>query len=334
MGRLVVAHSRRRRRGAVVAVALLAGACGGTNDVDQVTVVRAGFIQALDQVPFSVIADKGFDARRGLGLRLETVAGGRAALEALAAGTLDVAYAGSLPVLSAARAGLIPERVMILGAASFADSAHPSMAVLAPESSRWADLAGRDIGVNQIGSIGEVAVRLRLQREGVVPRGFVEIGFPNQGLALAGGQVAAAVMTEPYLTQSTARGDGHILDAVIGGGEPFPRFVVAFIAVRADLVREQPGTVRAFLHAHLDAVDWIADHPSAARAAIARHLAVPRRVVDKAKLPGLVPDVRVDGEVLADMQDTLAAADPAFVPVEPERLIDRRLLEQVLGARA
>lgn len=315
-------------------VLLLAAACGAPEAPPAApATVRFGFIQALDQVPLPVMQQERLAERHGLRLEEQPFAGGKTAIEAIEAGTLDVAYAGSLPVLAAARRGAFPDKVLVVGASSYADAGHPGMTVLAAPSVRtWADLDGRDIGVNQIGSIGEVAMRIRLQQEGVQAR-FVEIPFPNQGLAVAGGNVAAAVMTEPFTTQSLLRGDGRILDQVIGGGAPFPEFTMSFIVVRAALVREQPDAVRALLRAHLEAVEWISGHEGEARTLMARKLGLDDRVAAGMKMSGLVAGARVDAAVLAAMQATLAAADPALAPIPADRLSDETLLRAVVEKR-
>lgn len=319
---------------AIAAVVFLAGGCSGGDETEAATIpLSVGLIPALDNGLLPVMVEQGFAAKHGLTIELEAVRGGVAALEAMAAGTLDVAYPGSLPALLAARAGTIPHKVVIVGAGAYADRSNPSITVLVPESTGWPDLAGRTIGVNQPGSIGEVAMRLRLQQEGVVPGPFVEIDYPNQGLAVAGGSVAAAPMVEPYLTQSLIRGDGVVLDQLIGGGEPFPRFIVGFIAVRADLVRDQPGAVRALLRAHLDTIAWIADHEAEASTVIAGQLGLPPDVARALNLPGFVADARIDAALLAEMQDVLARSDPAQTPLELDDIYDQRLLDQVLNER-
>lgn len=117
---------------------------------------------------------------------------------------------------------MFPGTVLIIGASSRGDAQSPGLSMpVSKDVKAWSDLAGAAIAVNQLGSIGEVALRVRLQSEGVAVGRIVEIGLANQGLAVAGGQVAGAVMVEPYLTQSTMRGDGHLLAPLIDE-EPLP----------------------------------------------------------------------------------------------------------------
>lgn len=318
---------------ALAALVFLAGGCGGGDEAEDPIALRVAFIPAMDNAILPVMVEQGFAAKRGLAIELTTARGGVAALEAMAAGSLDVAYPGSLPALSAARAGTIPRDVLIVGAGAYADAAHPSISVLAPASTTWSDLAGQPIAVNQPGSIGHVAMLLRLRQEGVVPGSFVEIDYPNQGLAVAGRSTAAASMVEPYLTQSVARGDGVVLGRLIGGGEPFPRFIIGFIVVKRDLVRDQPNAVRALLLAHLDAVEWMAGHKDEARAVIAGHMGLPPDIARAMPLPGFVRDARIDAALLAEMQRALVELDPALTPLALDDVSDQSLLDQVLKER-
>lgn len=296
-------------------------------------IVRFGVIQAVDLLPYFVMRDEGFAEERSLRLEGEVVAGGRAALEAMRAGTLDASVVGGAPWLSAARAGHVPQDFVAVGANAFADTDHLAIAVLArPEVTSWADLGGRGIAVNQIGSISEVAVRVRLAHEGVTGVQLTEIPFPNQGLAVAGGNVAAAVLVEPYLTQSVLRGDGHVLDWIVGD-EPFPEFEESLVVFRRGFLDERPDVVRRFLDAQLDAVDWIARNERAARLVLTRNLGVSTEVGARVHLLRFPLDLRNDPDTLATMQATLAEYDPSLRPLPLEELFDETLLDEVLAGR-
>lgn len=330
--------ARRRRRRALAglgALALLAApACGSSGEDRPLQTLRFGLIQSSDFLPLFVMQEQGFAGRHGLRLVEEVVAGGVASIEAMAGGTLDAGYIGTFPALLAAGNGLIPRDVIGVGGHAFADPAHPAFAVLVgPDVRGWGDLAGRDIAVNQPGSIGGVAVRLRLEAEGVTGARLLSVPFPNQGLAVAGGNVAAAVLVEPFVTQSVLRGDGRVLDWIVGGGQPFPEFQFGLLAVRTQLLREQPDTVRALLAAQLDAVRWIAGHEDEARAILGRRLGVTDEVARRMVLVRFNTDARNNPSQLATIQDRLLSLDPSQRAVAVTSLYDESLLDQVLKER-
>lgn len=192
-------HGARRRRLALLVVLTLAPACGPSQPEQQaLTPVRFGLFQIVDHLPFLVMQERGFAERNGLRLEQEVVVGGPVALSKMSDGAMDVTYVGSLPLLAAARQGKVSVAVLPVGASSYSDPAQPSVAVVVgPAIRSWKDLEGGTIGVNQVGSVGEVAMRIRLRAEGVSEVRFVEIPFANLGLALAGGNIAAAVLHEP-----------------------------------------------------------------------------------------------------------------------------------------
>lgn len=305
--------------------------CGKDDPAPQaLPTIRFAFIPSVDYLSYLVIVDQGFDRANGFTLTETAAVGGRAALDALAADEIDATIAGSTQVFVDARAGLVPDKIVAVAANTRADPDHPAMAmVVGAGIDGWRDLDGAAISTNQIGSLGEVAGRLRLQQEGVTGFTFVEIALPDQGLAVADGTVSAAIMTEPYRTQSMRRGDGRVLDWVIGG-EPFPTFPYAFVVMRGDFTREEPELVRSYLRAHLDAVKWIEAHEDEARDLLARRLNLEPAVAEDMLLNPFVGDGRFDRPLLERVQATIAAADPAATPVAADDLVDEHFLLEVL----
>jgi NitT/TauT family transport system substrate-binding protein len=237
--------------------------------------LRIGVYPVVAYQPYFVMQEQGFAKQNGLQLEEKTpFAGGAAVIEAMAAGSVDVGYIGSVPVLTAAQLGLIPGTVVPVAANDFADPDHQSVGVLAaPSINSWKDLEGQPIAVNSVDSIQGAAIKGRLQQEGVKDYTLVEISFANMGLAVAGGNVAAATMVEPFLTHSLSRGDGKLLGWIIGG-PPFERLEVTLIVFSADSYRNNPQAVKAFLRAHLQAVQWINQDPDAARSILTKRLAL------------------------------------------------------------
>lgn len=318
----------------VIALTATGTACAKNNPPSAaLPTLRFAFVPAVDSLSFLVMVDQRFDRDHGFALAEVEVVGGRAALDALAGGRADIGQPGSVQFFADARAGLVPGKVVAIADNTRADPDHPAAAaVVGRDIDSWRDLDGATIAVNQIGSLGHAAGKLRLEQEGVVGFTFAEIGLPNQGLAVADGSMAAAIMFEPYRTQSIRRGDGRVLDWVIGG-EPFPEFPLSLVAARGDLTRDRPDLVRAFLAAHLDAVEWIARNERAARDLLAQRLDLEPAVAEAVDLNPYVADGRFDRSLLERAQRTIAAADPTASPVPADDLVDERLLLEVLDAR-
>jgi len=314
----------------VAVFAVVLAACGEPTPAPSV-MLRIGVYATQDFLPYFVMQEQGFDKKNGVKFEESPLAGGAAAIDAMAAGAIDMCPGvGIVPLLVAAERGLVPDKVVPVAANDFADPEHRGGAVIVAHTvDGWKDLEGKKIGANARNSIGGAAIEARLKQEGVRAYSFVEIPFSNQGLAVAGGNLAAASMNEPYLTQSLLRGDGKLLDWVIGG-PPLERTEFTTIVFSADFRRRNPAGVKAFLRAHLAAVRWINDHPDQARLVLARRLNLSEEVARKMNLLRWPLDARTDPALLDQTQQVLLRAGLLQRPVDTRRLYDETLLAEVL----
>ena len=293
--------------------------------------LRIGVFQSQDFLPYYVMQEQGFDKKNGLSFKETAYSGGAAAIEAMVAGALDLCPGvGIVPVLAAAERGLMPDKLVPVAANTFADSEHRGVGVIvAPAVQHWKDLEGKKIGVNARNSLTGAAMDARLKQEGVQGHSYVEISFSNQGLAVAGGNVMASVMIEPYLTQSLLRGDGKLLDWIVGG-PPLERTAFTAIVFSAEFRRRNPDGVKAFLRAHLAAAKWINDHPDEARLLLAKRLNLSADVARKMNLLRWPADARTDPALLKQTQQVLLGAGVLKQPTDTSRLHDETLLSEVL----
>jgi NitT/TauT family transport system substrate-binding protein len=329
--------SKRRRltapgfAAALILVALTA--CTAQAPTPQYT-LRIGLLRTLDDLPYFVMRQNGFDTRNGLHWVETAVQGGRAAIEAMAAGTIDVApNVGNVPLLAAAAQGIIPGKAVAVAAAAFVDPDHPGTGILVGPSVRtWKDLEGQHIGVNSPVSISAAGLRGRLRQEGVGAYTLVELAFTNMGLAVSGGNIAAAAMVEPWLTQSLLRGDGRLFGWVVGG-PPFERIPYTSTVVNAEFRRNNPEAVKAFLRAYLQAVRWIHDNPQKVPSILAKWLELSPEVSRTVRVWRWPPDARTDLALLESMQPVLIQSGllDKVIPVGP--LHDERLLSEVLAEK-
>ncbi len=275
--------------------------------------------------------EQGFDKKNGLRFEETPVAGGAAVIDAIVAGAVDMgSHAGITPLLVAAERGLIPDKVVPVAANAFADREHRGVGVIVAHTVQsWKDLEGKQIGVNDRNSVTGAAMDARLKQEGVRDYSYVHMLVPNQGLAVAGGNVAAASMIEPYITQSLLRGDGKLLDWVVGG-PPLERMQFGAIVFSAEFRRRNPEGVKAFLRAHLAAVRWINDHPDETRLVLARRLNLSAEVARKINLFRWPIDARSDPELNDQTQQVLLRIGTLKRPVDTRGLHDESLLAEVL----
>ncbi len=313
----------------VLGLAVVLAGCERQSSAPPVA-LRIALYRSQDYLSYYVMREQGFDKQNGLNFTEYPVAGGAPAIEAIVAGKTDMSMAAIVPLLTAAERGLIPGKLVVVAANNFAGPAHRGVGVMIANTLQgWKDLEGKKIGTNVLNSILTVAVDIHLKQEGVSGYSFLEIRAANRGLALAGGNIAAAAMTEPYLTQSLLRGDGKLLGWVIGV-PPFERMEFSNIVFSAEMHRRNPEGVKAFLRAHLAAARWINEHPDQARLVLARRLNLSSDAAMKIKLLHWPVDARSDPVVNDQTQQVLLRHGLIQRPFDTRTLYDETLLAAVL----
>lgn len=180
---------------------------GGDSPLDAVTV---GVIPIVDTAPIWLGQEQGFFEEEGIDLELQTTSGGAAAVPGVVSGDFDFAFGNVMSVMVAAVQGL-DIRFVANGASTTGDTASDFGAVVVPADSdiqTAADLAGKRVSVNNLSNIGDTTIRYVVEQDGGDQAAieFVEVGFPDAPAALANGQVDAAWILEPFLTQALADG--------------------------------------------------------------------------------------------------------------------------------
>lgn len=277
---------RVRRRAALVGIAAVAAgllaACGGddsgttkpaatgasapsTNDT---VAVNIGYFPNLTHAPALVAEQQGFFTKRiGEGkVKTQSFNAGPDVIQAIFGGSLDISYIGPNPTITAYAQSEGAGVRVIAGATSGGASL-----VVKPEIKTAADLKGKTLATPQLGNTQDVALRHWLKENGLSSdtEGGGDVGIKPQknaqGLqAFASGQVDGAWVPEPWATQYVQKGAVRLLDesTLWPGG----KFVTTNVIVRTKFLNEHPETVRAFLEAHVDAVQFIEKDPAAAQA--------------------------------------------------------------------
>lgn len=308
---------------------IVLASCNSPKSVKQFK-LRIGLFPVQDFLPYFVMQEQGFAKKNGLQFEETSYSGGAEIIDVMLAGALDMGYVGSVPALSAAQRGLIPGKLAPVAANSFTNPEHPTIGVLVALSvNNWKDLEGQPIAINALYSLNTAAIKGRLQMEGVNKYDLVEIPFANMGLAVAGGNVAAATMLEPFLSQSLLRGDGKLLGWVVGG-PPFEHMETTMVVFRRDFHQNYPQVVKAYLRSHLQAINWINQNPNGARSILTKRLGLSQEVGQKINLLRWPFDARNDPVLLESMQPMLVNIGMLKAPIPASHLYDETLLEEVL----
>lgn len=223
------------------------GTGGGAGGLEQ-TSLQVGVLPIVDVAALHRANTAGYFQQEGLTVELIQIQGGAVAVPQLVSGDLDMTWSNWTALFQAQAQGVGDFKLINAGYEAgpntFLIMTPPGSAIRTPQ-----DLAGKRIAVNTFRNIVELTARSALVTNGVDPNGvqFVDIPFPDMIPALQNGQIDAAVLLEPFITQAaTGFGAVSVLDAASGPTDGIP---IAGVGVTAGFAEENPNTVAAFQRA-------------------------------------------------------------------------------------
>jgi NitT/TauT family transport system substrate-binding protein len=274
--------------------------------------------QVMCILPFEVARQRGFFAADGLDVTLTYMRGGTQAMNALLAGSIEWIGTGFDLVVQAVAKG----REVVTIASS---SRLPFFALVASPRERSItsvkDLAGKKIGVGNLGTTDHLMAQYVLVKEGVDPASveFVASG-PNLYEQLARGQVEAGMVQEPALTLVERAGGAVLVNfmrledsqRVLGGPYQFMG-----LHTRPEVLLTKADTAQKLIRGLVKANQWI--------------LASPGDAIVKAAPEELVAggDVEVFAAALDRYKRDLYPSDGRLVLDAVQRVID---VQQRTGA--
>ncbi|MGH2821091.1 MAG: ABC transporter substrate-binding protein [Actinomycetota bacterium] len=274
--------------GALGGLVLVAG-CGG--DSGGTTAQGRAEVTVLDTagVPSAFLGfgvEQGFFEEEGLDVKVQESEGGAEALPAVVSG--DVQFAGSnvVSVLLASTEGL---DVKIVAPGTFtreSPSEDFSAIMVAGESEiRSArELEGKVIAVNTLKNITEVTTRAALEEEGVDASTLKlrELPFPDMAPAVQEGEVDAAYLIEPFVTQAQQEGMRVVERPYTG---TMPGLQVGSYVATTRYIESDPDQVEAFAAAIGRTGTYVEDNPEEFRAYLSDKAELPASLAKQIDLP-------------------------------------------------
>jgi len=246
-------------------------------------------VQETAGVPSAFVAfgmAKGFFAKQGLKIDLQSSQGGATTVPALVSGKIQVAGSNVVSLLIAASKGL-PVEAIAPGTSAHGSGQKDFGALMVAKGSPVRDvrqLEGKTVAVNTLNNIAEVVVKASLQKSGVDP-GKVklrEIDFPEMGPALAKGDVDAAFLIEPFVTIAKRSGD-RVVDYSYVTTEP--NLQVGAYAVSRKFAEQNPDAVKRYRAAVGATATYLMAHQSEFRAFLAKQAKTPAKLAKAMELP-------------------------------------------------
>lgn len=121
------------------------------------------------------------------------------------------------------------------------------------------DLIGKKIGVNAFGSAVDLAMRVKLKKDGIDPRkdvNVVEVAFANQAAAIRESRIDCGILILPFMNAEVAKGG---LRPLFTGGDAFGPYSVIFQVVTNEFLNKNPDAVRSYLADYVRGLQWLYD---------------------------------------------------------------------------
>lgn len=250
----------------------------------EVTDLTVGVLPIVDVAPVHLAIEAGLFADEGLSVTPELVQGGAAAIPALQAGDLDLAY-GAWPSFLIANQQGIDLRAVTDGVAATEGFTQFLAASDSGLEGDPAGMAGMTVALNTLGNIGELVLRETLTDAGLAYDDVtvVEIPFPEMGAALDAGSVDVIWASEPGVTANTTTiGAVTVIDSYVDDMEAFP---VAGYFATAEFAAENPNTVAAFTRAVQAAADLLNRDPERLVEVVAGYTELPVELLEDVSFP-------------------------------------------------
>ena len=264
----------------IAIAALLAGACGGSEDSDDnanattteaPTTVRLGYFPNVTHATAIVGVERGI-FEKALGsdkLEITTFNAGPAAVEALFSDALDAAYIGPNPAINA-HVTSKGEAIRIIAGSTSGGAA----LVAKPGITKATDLEGKKVATPQLGNTQDVALRFWLDEAGLKtdPEGGGDVSILPQENSqtletFKSGAIQAAWVPEPWVSRLVQEGGGTV---IVNEKDLWPdgAFVTTHLIVRTEFLKDHPGAVRRLLHGHLEASAFVNDNEADAKTTV------------------------------------------------------------------
>jgi NitT/TauT family transport system substrate-binding protein len=192
---------------------------------------------------------------------------GPAAMEAIFARSIDIAYVGPSPALNAHLKSRGAEIRIVAGACSGG-----AALVVQPDGriKSDADFRGKRIATPQLGNTQDVAARAWLMSKGLritlAGGDAVVLPTPNpdQLTLFRKGELDAVWTVEPWVSRLVLEAGGRVYleerDLWPGG-----RYVTTHLVSSVKLLREKPALLKKFIAAHVELTEWINHNPAEAK---------------------------------------------------------------------
>lgn len=255
---------------AAVALALVTAAATPAARAAEALKLEIGYIPILAAAPLFVLEGEGWAKKEGFELKLTRFESGPAGIQALAAGKIDMLYAGVAPVIVAKSKGVDVavvansgmEEMTVVSRGPLADASDGVPAADAFKAFFAKNGRKAKIGTQPPGSVPNTTLQHWLTKMAKVDPALVEIvpmGIEKTQQALMAGALDAATIREPTVTIVRQADPKSAIMAL--GGDMFPQQPGTVVAAHGTVIKNHPDALTRLIALHVKAVDTVTSNP-------------------------------------------------------------------------
>ncbi|GAA1804640.1 ABC transporter substrate-binding protein [Nesterenkonia flava] len=281
-------------------LALALTACGNDGNSAEgeengLTEINLGVLSIAPSAAVQYGLDQGIFEEHGLDVTLTPGQGAAAMLPAVQTGDMDFAVGNALSVLVAVDQGL-DMRILTGYSHSYAEGDDINgVVVRAGEGiDSWSDLENQSVAVNVLNGQGDLTIMEAVSQDGGDPDaiGLTEVDFPDMTAQLERGNIDAAWLPEPFLSQALAEDDFELLGHP--NQEVIPGLPTMITFTSGSFAEENPEVVEQFQSAMDEVLSSAEEDPEGTAAALAEFLDMPEDVASGVRMEQFDSDPRVE----------------------------------------
>lgn len=290
----------------------------GDTEMQEVTV---GAIAIADVAPLHLAVQEGFFEEEGLDVEIVETTGGAVSLPGVVSGDYDFAFLNVASLMVARDQGLDVEFIAN-GTTTTGESGADNIGiVVAPDSEVESTADLTQSTSNQLNNIGDIATRLAVDNAGgdASDIEFFELAFGEAQAAVENGNVEAALLAEPYLTQAQDAGLKLVSSPY---AEAHPELDTGGYFTSAETVEENPELAESFHNAINRGLEYADENPDDVREIVATYTEIDEDILQRIQLPRFTSEFTREG--LEDLGRS--ATEYGYITEEPD--LDAMLPEQ------
>ncbi len=240
----------------LVAVFLIAAVSYGTYNyiiTSQQTIV-VGYLPSDHHAALFVANAKGMFEKEGLNVRLVPFRAGPDLIKAAKLGQIDIGYCGISPVTMAINNGT-PLKII----APVNEEGSGIVVGNNVDINSISDFKGKTIAIPQKNSVQDVLLNYLLVKNNIDKNevNITESEVPFMPKSLFFKKFDAFVAWEPYVSSASMEGDGKVF---LHSEDIWNNVPCCVVITTDNFAKNNPGSLRKFLNAHVEATDYINSH--------------------------------------------------------------------------